>query len=195
MSRPRPRTINGHDLSEVVSSLQKSIRRGDAKLAGYFALEMYHSNFWRYLWKRLYTISAEDCDGFITKEVHALFNGFILVNDKTAMNRGRIFISKCVILLATSFKNRDPDHLQNLIYDANKISDDEIDKYLYEVREAGVQPIPDYAFDCHTFKGRRNGKTKHDFFIDEFIDMKPKQVGLFDELIDEMQNQNGAWND
>jgi len=32
--------------------------------------------------------------------------------------RGRIFISKAVILLCAARKNRDADHLQNFVYDA-----------------------------------------------------------------------------
>ena len=41
---------------------------------------------------------------------------------------------------------------------------------------------PDYAFDCHTLKGKRAGKTKADFFREEQRALKPFQPGLFDEL-------------
>ena len=50
---------------------------------------------------------------------------------------------------------RDADHLTNLVYD----------------------------FDCHTLKGKRKGKTKEDFFIEEFDALKPRQPGLFDEFV------------
>ena len=40
----------------------------------------------------------------------------------------------------------------------------------------------DYAFDCHTLKGKRKGKTKTDFFRDEQRALKPFQPGLFDDL-------------
>jgi hypothetical protein len=44
--------------------------------------------------------------------------------------------------------------------------------------------VPDYAFDCHTRKGRKQGKAKADFFREEQQALKPFQPGLFDDLID-----------
>jgi hypothetical protein len=41
--------------------MQKAVRRGDAKLAGYWALELWASGFGQYVWRRLLTVSAEDC--------------------------------------------------------------------------------------------------------------------------------------
>lgn len=35
-------------------------RRADTRLAGYWALELWHSGFGNYVWKRLLTVSAED---------------------------------------------------------------------------------------------------------------------------------------
>ena len=43
--------------------------------------------------------------------------------------------------------------------------------------------IPDYAYDCHTLKGRGKGKTKADFFHEEQWALKPFQPGLFDDLV------------
>ena len=62
------KTVRGYRLGDVVSALQKTIRRGDARLAGYFAIEMFESNFAAYAWRRLLTISAEDCAGVITRK-------------------------------------------------------------------------------------------------------------------------------
>ena len=45
-----------------------------------------------------------------------------------------------------------------------------------------VENVPDYAFDCHTLKGKRKGKTKADFFREEQRALKPFQPGLFDDL-------------
>ena len=42
-------TKRGYDFYEVSSALQKAIRRADARVAGYFALELYHSGFWKYV--------------------------------------------------------------------------------------------------------------------------------------------------
>lgn len=174
-------TKHGHRFDECASAMQKAVRRGDARIAGYFALELFHSGYWLYVWKRLYTISAEDVDGLVTKEIHALFNGFLLINDKNERNdRGRIFISKAVLVLCKSMKSRDADHLQNLVYDEKRITDEELNDILNNTERIDV---PSYAFDVHTKRGRLMGKNKFDFLIDEFIALNPRQPGLFDDLI------------
>lgn len=179
------RTIRHYDFYEVASALQKSIRRGDVKTAGYFGLELFESGFHLYCWKRLLTISAEDCHGVITKEIKALFDSFELINKgrpKSKKPAGRIFISKAVILLCGSVKNRDADHLQNFIYDYKiNLSDSEIEKLLTEARE-GIKEIPQYTFDCHTRKGKNMGKTKEEFMKSELNCLKPRQKGMFDDL-------------
>ena len=48
--------------------------------------------------------------------------------------------------------------------------------------KAGKLKVPEYAFDCHTLKGKRKGKTKADFFREEQKALKPFQPGLFDDL-------------
>jgi len=72
-------TIRGYVLADVVSALQKAIRRGDARLAGYFAIEMHESNFGAYAFRRLLTVSAEDCHGILTAEVRALYEAWLLI--------------------------------------------------------------------------------------------------------------------
>lgn len=179
-------TKKGYKLLEVASALQKSIRRGKPKLAGYFALELFHSGYWKYVWKRLLTISAEDCYGIITKEIEALYNSFMLVNEfkpKKDKLKGRIFLTKAAILLALATKSRDADHLQNLVYDKEMITPEEIDEYLEDNPNL---PIPDYAFDVHTKRGRKRGKTKRDFFKEENEALKPKTLSMFDDLVDRL---------
>lgn len=179
-------TTRGYDFFECSSAMQKAIRRGDTKIAGYFALELFHSRYWEYVWKRLITISAEDCGGILTLEITALFEGFKLVNQgKSAKEKGRIFISKAVIILCDAPKNRDADHLQNLVYD-KMLSIDEEQLAMELVGSDKYVPIPDYAYDVHTMKGKKMGKTKRDFFIDELNNLKPRQAGLFDDLVEQL---------
>lgn len=172
------RTIAGYDFFEVSSAMQKAIRRADTGVAGFFALELWTSGYRDYVWKRLYTISAEDCYGIITKEIEALWQGHELVNKKPAEPKGRIFVSKAVILLCECRKNRDADHLQNLIYDRRDI---DIEKWIEDVRRYPI-PIPVYTFDVHTRKGKKLGRTKEDFFHEEFEALTPREPGLFDDL-------------
>jgi len=164
------KTKRGYALLDVASALQKAIRRGDIKLAGYFALELFESGFANYCWKRLLTVSAEDVETWVTKEIVALHYSYVLINTpKKDKPKGRIFISKAVVILCRAIKSRDTDHLQNFVYDKMLgIDAEEIDKALEEARGTGeVIEIPEYAYDVHTKKGKRAGKTKKDFFLQE----------------------------
>ena len=97
-------------------------------------------------------------------------------------DKGRIFISKAVILLSLAKKNRDADHLQNFVYDQMKGLNPE--KLAADLRKAPkYEPIPDYAYDCHTLRGKKMGKTKAEFFRDEQKALNPLIPGLFDDLL------------
>ena len=184
-------TARGYDFYEVASALQKSIRRNDVKIAGYMALELF-PRYSEYCWKRLLTISAEDCYGIVTKEVKALYDSFHVINKGKKGNdlKGRIFISKAVILLCSVKHNRDADLLQNFIYDKKElISDDDIEKYFEEVRNEPEIDIPEYVYDVHTRKGKAEGKTKADFFVEEEKSLANREESIFEgqlSLFDKM---------
>ncbi len=179
-------TKRNYDFGECASALQKAIRRNEPAIAGYFALELYASGYQKYVWKRLLTVSAEDCGGLITREIKALHSSWEFINGgKTTKDpKGRIFLSKAILLLCDQIKNRDPDHLQNLIYDKKVLTDEQVQSYLNDLEESEKIKIPDYAFDVHTYKGKRMGMTKEQFFKDEFACLEPRQEGLFDNLIE-----------
>jgi replication-associated recombination protein RarA len=146
---------------------------------------MFESGYAEYAWRRLMVISAEDVWGLITHEVRALYDSFTQINQhgKRGTPKGRIFLSKATILLSQARKCRDADHLQNLIYDPKAIPDDVLERGLDEARKV-PEAIPDYALDCHTSAGRRAGKTKKDFFREEYQALKPREKGLFDQIIE-----------
>ena len=173
-------TQRGYDLYEVASALQKSIRRGDVRLAGYMALELF-PRYSEYCWKRLLTVSAEDCHGMVTQEIKALYDSFHVVNASRKQEDlgGRIFISKAVIILCTAGHSRDADILSNYIYDKKALlCDEEIEELMEEVRGEHMD-VPEYTFDVHTRKGKARGKTKRDFFIEEQEALKNPQASLF----------------
>lgn len=178
------KTQRGYDFYEVASALQKSIRRADVKLAGYMALELF-PRYAEYCWKRLLTISAEDCHGLITQEIKSLYDSFWVINKgkKGDDLKGRIFISKAVIILCTCKHNRDADLLSNYIYDKKALlSDEEIENLMDEVREEYME-VPNYVYDCHTIRGKKMGKTKKQFFVEEENALANRQMSLFDNLI------------
>ena len=174
-------TRRGYDFYEVASALQKSIRRGDLKLAGYMTLELF-PEYSEYCWKRLLTISAEDCYGIVTQEIKALYDSFHVINKGKKGNelKGRVFISKAVILLCECKHNRDSDIMSNYVYDKKwTISDEEINRLFDEIRNEKAE-IPNYVYDCHTLKGKIAGKTKGDFFREEQDSLANKEPSLFD---------------
>lgn len=180
-------TTRGYRLGDVVSALQKAIRRGDERLSGYFAMEMFESNYEMYAWRRLLTISAEDCHGCITAEVKALFDCAVLVK-KTRKTPERIFLAKAAVLLAQAKKCRDADHMSCLMYDRRLPADTVIEQALDEAR-ANREDIPDYAHDVHTRVGRARGKTKRDFFLDEHDALRPRVEGLFDADLERVRRE------
>src|SRR3989304_5569622 len=54
------RTVSNFPLDEVISAIQKSIRRGEEKEAIYWTYEVVDSGMWRYLFRRLSIIACED---------------------------------------------------------------------------------------------------------------------------------------
>lgn len=182
----RRSTVRNYELGDVVSALQKAVRRGDAKLAGYWAIEMFESGFTAYCWRRMIVMSAEDCWGVITHEIEALARSWEAAHKHRA-GRGRIFVAKAAILLAMARKSRDADHLTNLVYDQKSIGDDVIEQDITEARKTRAV-IPDEAFDCHTNLGRKKGKTKRDFFLNEHDGLQPKMPGLLDDELEKVRN-------
>lgn len=185
MSRFKPRTKNGYDLSAVVSAVQKGIRRGDEKVAGYFAIEMAESNFGAYLWRRLLIISAEDVYEGVTREIHGLKLAYDEVGGMKKTRNGVIFVAKAILILCRALKSRDADHLVCCVYDRSASIDPQ--EHLDQISEMEKIDVPEYAFCCHTPQGRARGKTKETFLKDEHEALYPKadaQMRLFDDLVE-----------
>jgi replication-associated recombination protein RarA len=125
-------TKRGYDFYEVASAFQKAIRRGDGRMAAYWALELYDtSEFnWRgYVWKRLRIIACEDIADPITKEIEALEQSHDFVNkgkEKDERKPGRLMVVRATLLLAAANKCRDADHLIWLVYEYNTIPPEEL---------------------------------------------------------------------
>ena len=173
-------TRNGHNMYDMSSMLQKAIRRGDIERAGYAAMELfgkYHS----YLWKRLITISAEDCYGIMTREIIALKFADDEVNKtRKGYDRDYLFVAKAITLLCYARKNRDGCYVAcNFMYPDRCLEPEEIEHVdISEINQIGI--IPEWVFDNHTLKGKMLGKTDLDMTITEQEALNPHQLGLFD---------------
>lgn len=180
------RTKNGYSMYEMSSMIQKAIRRCDIPHAAYAANEL-SVKYRKYLWKRLLTVSAEDCYGIMTKEIVALQQADEYVNQKNkAGETNDLFIAKAVVLLCMARKNRDADYVAcNFMWGDRQLTDAEFDEFVdYEIveklKETERFDVPGYVYDVHTRKGRARGATQLEFFKEENESLKPRQMSLFD---------------
>ncbi len=184
--RYNPTTKNGYGMYEMSSMIQKAIRRCDIPHAAYAANEL-SVNYRKYLWKRLLTVSAEDCYGIMTKEIVALQQADEYVNAKAKPGATNdLFIAKAVVLLCMARKNRDADYVAcNFMWGDRPLTDQEYEEFVdykivEELKAKDRFDIPGYVYDVHTARGRARGATQMDFFRTENESLEPRQMSLFD---------------
>ena len=118
-------TRHGHNMFEVSSLIQKALRRRDAAMAYYAANELI-PKYRNYLWKRLLTVSAEDCYDLITGRIVELHT-----NDMENEDDKNIAIAVSTLLNAR--KNRDADFFAcNLLNSRDTL---DISKYVSEPKD------------------------------------------------------------
>lgn len=94
-----PYNENGYNMFELLSMIQKAIRRGDYEDAG-FAANQLKTRYRPTMWNRLLVISSEDCFGIITKELVAL-------RKQDEANPSDKILSDVVALMCRAKKSRD----------------------------------------------------------------------------------------
>ncbi len=92
-------TETGYNMFDMLSMLQKSIRRSDYMHAG-FAANQLKNRYRKAMWNRLLVISSEDCYGVVTKEVTSLFY-------RDSNEKDDEHISRAVATLCIARKSRD----------------------------------------------------------------------------------------
>ena len=154
-----------HDLAadEVISALQKEVRRGMQENAALLAYEMVATSpeLERKLWDRLAVISIEDI-GFGELNAPVFIHALEELSHHFEYGAGdrALFAIHAVRYLATRQKDRSSDEMLSWI------------KYVIE--KEGVRPtIPDYALDMHTARGSSMGRgVKH--FMEEGALVEPE---------------------
>lgn len=140
-------TQNGYQLEEVISALQKDIRRGNEENAMYWALELV-PNYEAYLWRRLTIILHEDIGiamPSLLSIIPAINASYVALREAGKGDECRLLIANAILLMCRAPKTRMADHFQTVI-DTEK--------------KRGVRrPIPDYALDRHTESGRSKGRS------------------------------------
>lgn len=94
-----PYTDTGYNMYDMISMLQKAIRRSDYENAG-FAANQVKNSYRNVMWNRLLVITAEDCFGVVTKEI-------LKLREQDNILKSDDNISNAVALLCRVEKNRD----------------------------------------------------------------------------------------
>ena len=145
-------TRNGYAGDEVISALQKSIRRGLEEQACMFAYEMYISSpqLEEKLWRRLLTISVEDI-GMGNPMAAIMVNNLYQMSKQFDYADGDkpMYFIHAIRYLCSSEKDRSSDLLKNICINSFAM---------------GKFPeIPDYALDKHTQRGQAMGRDSFHF--------------------------------
>ena len=164
---------NGIPGDELVSALQKSIRRADEATATRVAYEMYITSeqFEDKMWRRLNAISVEDV-GFGNPYAPILIHTLDEMRKKFPYDDGDrpLFFVHAIRFLCKQPKERSSDCLKNIIE--------------MEFEEGYKPEIPDYAYDMHTGKGREMGRD-----ILDFLDIRSKVTPLAEDYDPTYENQ------
>jgi replication-associated recombination protein RarA len=153
MAGDLPPTPRGYEARQVVSALQKAIRRSDVHAALYWAYELDRAGLGNWLWKRLRIIAVEDVSPLalgLVADVKALNDEWKDAQRNRSDGHEILFVTRAVISLAIAPKSRIVDWA--VWHHAN----DHVERL----------EIPDEALDGHTLAGRRMGRGEQ-FFIDE----------------------------
>ena len=161
----RTKTRNGLNGDEVISALQKSIRRGKERDACEFAYEMYITSpqFEEKLWRRLLAISVEDIGMGNTNApifIHSL-NQMRKEFQYNEADRAMFFVH-AIRYLCQSEKDRSSDLLKNIV--------------IKNFAMGYVPETPDIAFDKHTTRGKKMGRGSEHFLNEASIVIPQKKV-------------------
>ena len=140
-----------YDFWEVLSAMQKSIRRGLEDEALFWGTELYLKGAAPHAWNRLLIIASEDIGlasstvGLLVKSLH---DSWKQLPKESKDDGGRLFFIHALLLLVRAPKSRIVDHALITYFE-------------------GVRPpreIPDYALDMHTRRGRSKDRGAEHFF-------------------------------
>ena len=148
------KTYHGLPADQVISALQKEIRRGNTENAVLLAYEMAITSpaMEDYLWQRLMVISVEDI-GFGEPNAPTVLNALyqmVMTFDRSVGER-ELFAVHAVRYLCRCQKDRSSDEMVNWVK-------------LAVARGEAKPNIPEYALDMHTAEGKAKGRGIRHFY-------------------------------
>lgn len=157
-------TEHHHIIFEVVSALQKSIRRGLESDAYYWALEL-APGFESFLWRRLTVIANEDIGladlptvMFVNSQ-RASWWAMRMVKDDAACY---MILSTTILAMCRAPKTRLADHFLVTTVTAQAVD--------------APHAIPDFALDKHTLRGKQMGRGMEHFLTEGAVLARPAHV-------------------
>lgn len=180
----RVRTINNFQADEVISALQKEIRRGHTENAALLACEMLLTSpeLEAFLWFRLQVISVEDI-GYGNLNAPVLVNTLYEMHQRIPRPHGDRYLMAihAVRVLCASEKERGSDDLKNW--------------GLAAIAGGHLPEIPDYALDMHTKRGQEMGRD-YLHFLTEASKVAPevqnRDFTYLDRLIEAAKSESGG---
>ncbi|WP_050637116.1 hypothetical protein [Candidatus Stoquefichus sp. SB1] len=158
-------TRNGYAGDEVISALQKSIRRGLEEQACMFAYELYVSSpqLEEKLWRRLLTISVEDI-GMGNPMAAIMVNNLYRMSREFDYSDGdrSIYFIHAIRYMCQSEKDRSSDLLKNIC--------------IKSFAMGKFPEVPDYALDKHTQRGQAMGRDSFHFLNEASQVIPQKEV-------------------
>jgi replication-associated recombination protein RarA len=147
----------GYSPYDLGSALHKDIRRGNEYEALFWAvkLESLGKKGQTRVWNELKEIASEDlgpANPMMPVIIETLEKQYLDAR-KRRSDAHRLFLTNAVVILARSGKSRIVDDLLNIVYGQIQHEDKKL-------------PIPDYALDMHTSRGKRKGRS-YDYFFSE----------------------------
>lgn len=149
------KTKNGLPADQVISALQKEIRRNNVDNAALLAYEMLTTSreLEEFLWFRLQVISVEDV-GFGDCSAPILIHSLeqMRLSAKPETNDRYLFAIHAVRYLCSRMKDRSSDEMLNWIKKSKL-----------------VPQIPDYALDKHTLAGQQMDRGDKNFYDESAV--------------------------
>jgi replication-associated recombination protein RarA len=162
----RTTTAHGFAADEVISALQKSIRRGLVDNALLLGWEMYATSaeLEAMLWSRLCVIAVEDV-GLGNPSAPILAESLFRMHSRYPwpLHDRFLFAAHLIRVFATSRKDRTSDDMANWAKQAVTLGET-------------LPEIPDFALDMHTRRGQEMGRD-YRYFIEEASRVAPEIEG------------------
>jgi hypothetical protein len=171
---PMPRTQKGYVLGEVISAIQKEIRRGKEREAFFWAMELC-PRYEKYLWRRLIIIAHEDigpANPLLLVAIPTMRFCYFDCREAGKDGGAKLILCNAILIMCASPKARTADHLVTI---------------MGHEREKGLKlEPPSYAVDRHTRRGKTLGRGI-DHWMKEGCVLHPPAGPFYDRYLEEWE--------